>query len=154
MPSYKDLLKLIREGNRPEEILRRLPMCPSRLKRILRGKRFQDALKMEEHLAVTAAIHRIASCVQGAAGRFTELLASEKDETVRKVCLALLKEGLQCASTERTKDATSAKSPGPKPGMLLKPQQDHRHGQGQPSPETTEDSRRLQTDRPRSAEGK
>ena len=95
MPSYKDLLKLMRQGKSPQEILDRLPMRPSHLKRMLWGKRFRDALKMREDLAVRMVAHQMAAGVHDVAERFSELLETGSSETVRKVCLALLHEGLR-----------------------------------------------------------
>ena len=95
MPSYKDLLRLLRKGKSPSQIARALPMPPSHWWRMINGRRFQDTLRIEEDLAAIIAAHRIASSVHGAAGRFNELLVSDKPETARKVALALLHEGLK-----------------------------------------------------------
>ena len=116
MPSYKDLLKLMHGGCSPREILERMPMPPSHLKRMLGGKRLQDALKMREKLAAVLAVHEIAAGVHDVTGRFTELLDSQRPETVRKVCLALLHEGLH--GPKRGAKASGA-APTVKPWMLL-----------------------------------
>ncbi len=94
MPSYKDLLKMIRQGKSPREIHERLQMRPSHWRRMLAGKRFQDALHTREELSGVLALHRMASGVSRAAGRLGDLMDSQNCETVRKVCLALLNEGL------------------------------------------------------------
>jgi len=116
MPSYKDLLKLMHDGCSPREILERMPMPPSHLKRMLGGKRLRDALRMREELAAALAVHEIAAGVHGVTGRFTELLDSQRPETVRKVCLALLHEGLH-KPRRRAKAAGAALTV--KPWMLL-----------------------------------
>ena len=127
MPSHKDLLKLIRDGSPPEEIHRRMAMRPSHWRRMIAGKRFQDALRTQESLAAVLAVHRMASGVHDAAGRLAELLESENAETVRKVCLTLLNEGLQSAPGRRAADggesqpATSPAQPRPKPNPNPKP---------------------------------
>jgi len=95
MPSYKDLLQLLRKGKSPAQIVRALQMPPSHWRRMINGKRFQDALRLEETLAAVIATHGIASGVHGAADRFGELLVSDKPETSRKVALAILHEGLR-----------------------------------------------------------
>ena len=94
MPSYKDLLKMIRQGKSPREIHERLQMRPSHWRRMLAGKRFQDALHTREELSGVLALHRMASGVSRAAGRLGDLMDAQNCETVRKVCLALLNEGL------------------------------------------------------------
>lgn len=124
MPSYKDILQMIREGKSAPEIYRRLKMRPSHWGRMLAGKRFQAALRSREDLAGVLAVHKIASGVGGAAGRLTELMDSDSAETVRKVCLALLSEGLQGVSVGG--EADGADDPGggqpeAQPWTLLRP---------------------------------
>jgi hypothetical protein len=109
MPSYKDLLKLLREGKTPEEIVRRMNMRPSHWRRMLSGKRMRDALKMEEDISVLMAVHRIAAAVEGAADKFTELMDTDSPETARKVCLALLHEGLRTARKTKAQTLQAAK---------------------------------------------
>ena len=129
MPSYKDFLKLLREGTPPDQIVSRMGMRPSHWRRMLRGKRLRDALKIEEDISVAMAIHRIASAVQCAADRFTNLMDADNGETVRKVCLALLHEGLQSAQTAKQSpgepsgqgDQQTDPSHTPAPWTLLRP---------------------------------
>jgi hypothetical protein len=113
MPSYKDLLRLLREGKSPDEIARIMPMRLSHWRRMINGKRFQDALKIEEDLAAVMAAHGIASGVHGAAGRFAELLVSDKPETARKVALAILHEGLK-REREETGDPRPSRAGSPR----------------------------------------
>lgn len=124
MPSYKDFLKLLREGIPPDQIVSRMGMRPSQWRRMLRGKRLRDALKTEEDVSVMMAIHRIGSAVQGAADRFTNLMDADNGETVRKVCLALLHEGLR--------RARPAKQPPGEPSG----QGDHQTDPSRPAPWT------------------
>ena len=98
MPSYRDLLAMIRQGKSTEEIRLALPMRPSHWRRMLNGKRFVSELRTYEDLAVVLGIHKIASGVHLAAERLAELLESENSETARKVSLALLSEGFENAS--------------------------------------------------------
>ncbi|MDY6914304.1 MAG: hypothetical protein SVT52_07610 [Planctomycetota bacterium] len=96
MPSYKELLELIRDGRSTREIFASFsPMWPSRMRRLLASKRLRKALELEESLAATVVGHRTATGVAGVAERLFELAESEKDETARKACIDLLKEGLQ-----------------------------------------------------------
>ena len=119
MPSYKDFLKLLREGTPPDQIVSRMGMRPSHWRRMLRGKRLRDAMDR----------HRIASAVQCAADRFTNLMDADNGETVRKVCLALLHEGLQSAQTAKQSpgepsgqgDQQTDPSHTPAPWTLLRP---------------------------------
>ena len=122
MPSHKDLLELIRQGKSPEEIYRAMSLRPSHWRRMIAGKRFQDALGTREELAAVLAVHRISSGVHMAAGRFTELLDSQNVETVRKVCLAFLNEGLHGERGRPGEDSQYNESEQPsQPWELLKP---------------------------------
>ena len=105
MPSYKDLLRLLRKGKTPREIISFLEMRPSRWRKMIEGKRFKDTLGTEEQLSAIMAAHDIAAGVHDAAERFAELLTCDKPETVRKVALALLPEGLAAAACQRNQDA-------------------------------------------------
>ena len=100
MPSYKELLGLLKEGKSPSQIIDLLDMRPSRWRKMIEGKRFRDALATEEQLAAIMAAHGIAAGMHDAAERFSELLTCDKPETVRKVALALLHEGLAAAGRE------------------------------------------------------
>lgn len=102
MASYRAVLQLIQKGCPLEEIIRTLLLRPSQLKRLLQRKRFREALEMQESLAVVMAIHEVSIGVHGAVGRLNALMREcDKPETVRKVCLALLREGLgRCQEIE------------------------------------------------------
>jgi len=97
MASYKDLLRMLDEGKSPRQIMAAMRMRPGMWRRMLRGKRFQDALRIEHELAAVTAAHLISAGVHEAAERFSELLASDRPETVRKVALAVLHEGMKRA---------------------------------------------------------
>ena len=97
MASYKDLLRMLDEGKTPRQIVATMRMHPSIWRRMLRGKRFQDALLIEHELAAVTAAHLISAGAHEAAERFGELLASDRPETVRKVALAVLHEGMKRA---------------------------------------------------------
>ena len=94
MPSYRDLLKFIREGKTPDQIVQLMPMRPSCWRRMLNRKRFREELAISESLATVMAVHQVATGVQCAAARFRELMDCDKPETARKVAIALLREGL------------------------------------------------------------
>ena len=97
MASYKDLMKLMREGCSAGEIMERLELCPSRLRRMLAGKRLAAAMAAEEELARRIVRHQLATGVQTAARKMRELIESNQSETMRKACLTLLSEGLSLA---------------------------------------------------------
>jgi len=118
MPSYKELLRLLREGKSPGQIAHLMKMRPSRWRRMLGGKRFRDALATEEKLAAVIAAHNISSGVNDAADRFAELLHSEKPETSRKVALALLHQGLAAA---RRQPARPGQAGAAEPACVLEP---------------------------------
>ena len=121
---YKKLLEWIHEGKSPEEIIDLMPMRPSLWRRLLGGKWFQRELQMRQDLAAAMTVHKIASGVHEAAEQFTHLADCDKPETVRKVCLALLHEGLQCydhgAGSADSQDAP-VDSPQSKPWTMLRP---------------------------------
>jgi len=94
MASYKDVLRMLRKGESPQRIVRLLDIRPSQWRRILSGKRFRDALRIEEDLASVIASHAVSLETHSAAEKFSELLASDKPETARKVALAILHQGL------------------------------------------------------------
>ena len=110
MPTQQDLLALIRKGLEPQEIIRRMALRPSHLKRMLAGKRLRTTLAMEEQLAAALAIHEIVRGAVGAVGRFRDLMESESPETVRKVCVAVLHESFRRCPVRRSAkpNATSA----------------------------------------------
>ncbi len=94
MASYRDLIKFIREGKTPDEIMQLMPMRPSKWRRMLSSKSFREKLAIAESLAAVMAVHQVATGVQCAAARFSELMDCDKPETARKVAMALLREGL------------------------------------------------------------
>ncbi len=100
MASYKQLLKLIRSDAKPSRIREKMGLPPSRLRRMMAGKRFRTELKLEVELSAAAATYRQGVGAQRLARRLFELAESEKDETARKVCLALLTQGLQQAGQD------------------------------------------------------
>lgn len=119
MPSYKELMKLIRQGKSPAEILEEMPMPPSRLRRMLNGKRMQALLKLEEEIAAELVCHNTATGIFAVAERLNELTKAQNAETARKVCLALLGEGLRNAEGDQPTEQAAA---GPPPWKLLEPQ--------------------------------
>ncbi len=119
MPSYTQLLDLIRRGHSPQEIRRRMAMRPSHWRRMLAGKRFHQALKIEEDLSILLAVHHIASSVHGAGERFAELMEAGNPETVRKVCLALLREGLKDHRQKHSGVSKASTEPTGRPWSLL-----------------------------------
>ncbi|MCK4601152.1 MAG: hypothetical protein KAU28_01715 [Phycisphaerae bacterium] len=115
MPSYKDLLKLIQQGKSPAEIIERMPMPPSKFRRMLGGKHMQARLKLEADLAAAVVSHKTTTGVHNVAKRLIQLMQTKNPETVRKVCLALLSEGLQTVEA----DQPSAPRCEPPPWMQL-----------------------------------
>ncbi len=93
MPSYKDLLKLIRQGMGAERIVERLDVSPYRLRQMLASVRLAHQLAVQEELAKRIARHQAATDVQTVIAKLREIAFGEKSETARKACLALLAEG-------------------------------------------------------------
>jgi len=103
MAGYKDLLALIRKGTRGAEILRRLDIPPSRLRRLLGSKRLWQELKLERELSSIVIAHSAAGSVKDMVDRLVSLAHSESEETSRKACLAMVAEGLRCVRTPKSK---------------------------------------------------
>ena len=123
MPSHKDLLNLISEGASPREILQRLKLRPSHLKRILRGKQFRSALQLHEELAALLAGHEINAGVHKVAKRFTKLLGAPQPETVRKVCLSMLRQCLRNTPAWEREDASQSPE-NADPSAVIEPLED------------------------------
>jgi len=95
MPSYKDLLMLIRSGKPPLEIIAQLDVPPSRLRRMLHGKRLQAEIDLERQLASAVAGYKTTAGAGEVVGKLSRLTRTKSPETVRKVCLALLNEAIR-----------------------------------------------------------
>jgi len=121
MPKSEELMKLIRRGASPEEIMERFKMPPSRLRRMLRGKHLQERLRLAEDIAAEVVVHQTAAGVYDAARRLIELMASEKVETARKVGFALLSEGMQICQENDAADLRKAAPSPVRPADLLVP---------------------------------
>lgn len=93
MATYKDLLKLMQQGLSAEEVMLRLDVCPSKLRRMLRSEKLIDQLTVQEELAQRIARHQTATDVQTMTAKMREIALGETTETARKACLALLAEG-------------------------------------------------------------
>lgn len=121
MPTHKDLVKLIRAGLSPQEIMDRLDICPSKLRRMLAGKKLANRLAAEVQLARQIVRHQTAADVQTVAGKLREIAFGEKTETARKACLALLAEGLGCYAGENASPAAEAVGPNADPLAMMTP---------------------------------
>lgn len=124
MPRYQELLALIRSGKTPQEIMKHLSLPPSKLRRMLKGKRLNACLKIERELTGLIVSHCTVTRVHDVIKRFVELMEAANPETARKVCLALISEGLQSSKIPTSEDdAPSEQQQPPKlePWMLLKP---------------------------------
>jgi len=93
MASCDDLARLIRGGLTAEEIIERLGVRPSRLRRMLNCERLRRRLDLTEEVALRVAAHRTAGRVAAMTERLVELAYGDKSETARKACVALLAEG-------------------------------------------------------------
>jgi len=112
MSKSEELIRLIRGGASPEEIMERFKMPPSKLHRMLHGKRLQKRLKLAEDIAAEVVLHQTASGVYDAARRLIELMSSEKVETARKIGFALLNEGMHiCKGNDTTNLPETTPSP-------------------------------------------
>ena len=95
MASYKDILRAIRQGQSPREIIEQLRLSPSRAQRLLKCKALKRHLRMEEQIAAMMVSHETAAAAHLVSRKLLELLDSGSAETTRKACLALLNEATQ-----------------------------------------------------------
>ncbi len=95
MATCDDLARLIRCGLTAEEIIQRLEVPPSRLRRMLGSKRLRRRLSLTEEVSLEVASHRTAGRVGAMTERLVELAYGDKPETARKACVALLAEGIR-----------------------------------------------------------
>ena len=118
MASYKDLLRMIRQGRNPRYIQGRLKMYPSRWRRLLNCKALWKKLKIERSLAAMVVGHQRAAGVNQFVTRLIELMDSGENETARKACVELLDAGL--SETSGTADGDDkAKPPADAPPWTL-----------------------------------
>jgi hypothetical protein len=89
MASYKDVLKLIREGKSPAEVLAAIPGPPSVVKRVLCGRRFAAQLEMERQMSGRLGRHQLAVALHHLIQRRLELVDDENVETARKAAESL-----------------------------------------------------------------
>ncbi len=117
MPRYQELLALIRSGKSPKEIMKAMPIPPSRMRRL------KSSLKIERELTGLVVSHCTVTQVHDVFKRFVELMEDENPETARKVCLALINEGLQSSRISISQDDSpdTQQQPRLKPWTLLKP---------------------------------
>lgn len=110
MASYKDLLKLLRRGASPAEIVRQLGVRPSWLRRLMESKRLKEQLRLEEDIAAEVTAHRAAVGVYDMVNRLVELAHSGSPEASRRAACDLLAEGLQASGAAR-KDRPARQNP-------------------------------------------
>lgn len=94
MASYKDVIEAIRHSHSLREVLQRLKMPPSVLRRILRSPRFARQMEVEK-LLTRAMVHYHASCQAGyALLNLAGLSMTDKVEAIRKSSMAVLSRAL------------------------------------------------------------
>jgi hypothetical protein len=84
MASYKDILRLIREGKTPAEIRAAVPAKRKELRRLLGSVRLADELEMDRQFAGRLGRHRLAVAMHHLIERRLELVDNEDAETSRK----------------------------------------------------------------------
>jgi DNA-binding MarR family transcriptional regulator len=122
MPGYRDLLKLLRKGKKPSEIMEELEIPPSRLRRMLASEGFKREIKLEKQLTRTMTSLQSARGSLAALERLGQLLLAENEETARKVCMSLLEEDRELAELLAAETRPGGGSPAPlAPWMKLTP---------------------------------
>ncbi len=84
MASYKDILKLIREGKSPQEIRAAIPGPPSVVVRPRSGARLAAALEMDRNMAGRLGRHRLAVALHHLIERRLQIVDGENLEVARK----------------------------------------------------------------------
>jgi hypothetical protein len=87
--TYKDVLRMIRAGKTPAQIMAAVPGKPYRLKRMLCGPRFAAELEMERQLSGRLGRHRLAVNLHHLIERRLQLVDDEDAETARKAAETL-----------------------------------------------------------------
>jgi hypothetical protein len=85
MASYKDILKLVREGKTPQEIRAAIPGPPSAVRRLLTSPRLVASLELDRNLSVRLARHRLSAAMHHLIERRLELV---DDENLLVACKA------------------------------------------------------------------
>ncbi len=84
MASYKDILKLIREGKTPQEIRAAVPVPLYRLKRMLCGPRLVAEMETDREFSQRLGRHRLAASMHHVLGRRLEVVDDEDPQTACK----------------------------------------------------------------------
>ena len=105
MATCDQLARLIRRGLTAEEIIELPEVPPSRLRRMLNSKWLRRRLSLTEEVSLEVASHRTAGRVGAMTERLVELAYSEKSETARKACVALLAEGIRIMDCQAARSA-------------------------------------------------
>ena len=82
--TYRDILRMIRQGKTPAQIMDAVPGKPYRLKRMLCGPRFAAQLEMERQLSGRLGRHRLAVNLHHLIERRLQLVDDLDSETARK----------------------------------------------------------------------
>ncbi len=90
MASYKDILKLIREGKTMAEIREAMPMSPYYFRRLLCRTRLDEELKLDRDLAVQLSVHRLSTSQDRLMQRRLEIVESEDDRQAEKTAEKLV----------------------------------------------------------------
>ena len=91
MATWQELYGMLLDENlSPEQIVARLNVRPSRLRRLLASKRLAARLNAVESVADRRGVHALISRIGQAAGRLVKLVESERPETARKACLDVI----------------------------------------------------------------
>ena len=95
MAGYRDMLGLIRQGKSPEEILKTLSLCPSRLRRLLNSKRLNQQLELERDVSRKCGAYALGSGIHEMVRRCRELAEEGIGDTARKAAESLLEQAKQ-----------------------------------------------------------
>jgi len=90
MATYRDLLKLVREGKSNQEIQDAMKISTLAMQRMLSGKKIQRALAADREMTALLATHRLVTATERIVERCLQLIEADNDETARRVSMELL----------------------------------------------------------------
>ena len=95
MATYRELLKLVREGKSNQEIQDALKISTVAMQRLLSGKKIQRALAADREMSAQLATHRLVTATERIVERCLQLIEADNDETARRVAMELLERARQ-----------------------------------------------------------
>jgi len=130
MPCWQDLYELLMDGElSPHEIMARLNVRPSRLRRMLASKRLAARLAMAEAISAKSGGHAVVARAGEAARKLACLIDADRPETARKACLDVLQTARGIYREAKSQGGSCAGGGSAKSGRATAPPDADRAGQ-------------------------